>query len=206
MTAGLWTVVYRAAEVKAWTCCVERKRLNDVDKAQTASGPEMIRSDYRRVFAVPPPTHQAANLVFSLGPFGTSDPAPLISPSSLCSHSPPTSHAGPYPPWRSRPVRHLDCCSSLPLAYTLMCSSSADTRRIFHAVFQNQLPIITRRLSTEERLQIRPGDVYVWEERTQHSVDQAGLAIERWTDCFGWGPSRVREVCLHISGYTFRIC
>ncbi|KAH7105190.1 Gti1/Pac2 family-domain-containing protein [Auriculariales sp. MPI-PUGE-AT-0066] len=68
-----------------------------------------------------------------------------------------------------------------------------DARHIFYAVHQRRLPIITRRLSTEERLQIRPGDVYVWEEKTQHSVENSGLAIERWTDCFGWGPSRVRD-------------
>ncbi|EJD54834.1 hypothetical protein AURDEDRAFT_110294, partial [Auricularia subglabra TFB-10046 SS5] len=68
-----------------------------------------------------------------------------------------------------------------------------DARLIFHAVYLGKLPMVTRRLSSEERSRIRPGDVYVWEEKTQHHVEQAGLSIERWTDCFAWGPSRVRD-------------
>lgn len=43
--------------------------------------------------------------------------------------------------------------------------SPADARTIFHAVFLNVIPMVTRRLDTEERGLITTGSVYVWEER-----------------------------------------
>lgn len=43
--------------------------------------------------------------------------------------------------------------------------SPADARIIFHAVFLTILPMVTRRLDTEERSLITTGSVYVWEER-----------------------------------------
>ncbi|EAU91089.2 hypothetical protein CC1G_03257 [Coprinopsis cinerea okayama7 len=70
--------------------------------------------------------------------------------------------------------------------------SPADARVIFHAVFNDILPIVTRRLDTEERSLIQPGAVYVWEERGPHA-ELTGVGIERWTDGIRWGPSRVRE-------------
>lgn len=45
----------------------------------------------------------------------------------------------------------------------------------------------------EERRFVRPGSVFVWEERSTTS-EAAGLGIERWTDGLRWGPSRVRDV------------
>ncbi|KAL0576337.1 hypothetical protein V5O48_005635 [Marasmius crinis-equi] len=56
----------------------------------------------------------------------------------------------------------------------------------------NILPMVTRRLDTEERSLITPGSVYVWEERGPHA-ELTGVGIERWTDGIRWGPSRVRE-------------
>lgn len=47
--------------------------------------------------------------------------------------------------------------------------SPSDARVIFHAVVLNVLPMVTRRLDTEERSQIQPGSVYVWEERGPHA-------------------------------------
>ncbi|KAG6857705.1 hypothetical protein H0H87_004121 [Tephrocybe sp. NHM501043] len=47
--------------------------------------------------------------------------------------------------------------------------SPADARVIFHAVFLNVLPMVTRRLDNEERGLITPGSVYVWEERGPHA-------------------------------------
>ncbi|KAF7427899.1 hypothetical protein PC9H_007116 [Pleurotus ostreatus] len=70
--------------------------------------------------------------------------------------------------------------------------SPADARVIFHSVYLNILPIVTRRLDTEERNTITPGSVYVWEERGPHA-EATGLGIERWTDGIRWGPSRVRD-------------
>jgi len=55
------------------------------------------------------------------------------------------------------------------------------------------LPMITRRLDTEERRAISSGCVFVWEERGGPNTEPMGLGIERWTDSIRWGPSRVRE-------------
>jgi hypothetical protein len=43
--------------------------------------------------------------------------------------------------------------------------SPSDARVMFHAVLLGILPMVTRRLDTEERSLISPGSVYVWEER-----------------------------------------
>ncbi|KAH6914423.1 Gti1/Pac2 family-domain-containing protein [Coprinopsis sp. MPI-PUGE-AT-0042] len=74
----------------------------------------------------------------------------------------------------------------------LRVRSPADARIIFHAVVTNVLPMVTRRLDSEERSLIQPGSVYVWEERGPHA-ELTGVGIERWTDGIRWGPSRVRE-------------
>ncbi|KAJ7212946.1 Gti1/Pac2 family-domain-containing protein, partial [Mycena pura] len=71
--------------------------------------------------------------------------------------------------------------------------SPADAHVIFHAVRLGRLPMITRRLDTEERRAISSGCVFVWEERGGPNTEM-GLGIERWTDSIRWGPSRVREV------------
>ncbi|KAJ2930288.1 hypothetical protein H1R20_g6838, partial [Candolleomyces eurysporus] len=70
--------------------------------------------------------------------------------------------------------------------------SPSDARTVFHAVVLDILPMVTRRLDTEERSLIQPGAVYVWEERGPHA-ELTGVGIERWTDGIRWGPSRVRE-------------
>lgn len=71
-----------------------------------------------------------------------------------------------------------------------------DAHRIFHAagVLRILGPMVHRRLDAEERRYVRPGSVFVWEERSTTS-EAAGLGIERWTDGLRWGPSRVRDVC-----------
>ncbi|TFK25215.1 hypothetical protein FA15DRAFT_591012 [Coprinopsis marcescibilis] len=74
----------------------------------------------------------------------------------------------------------------------LRIRSPADARVIFHAVVTDVLPMVSRRLDTEERSLIQPGSVYVWEERGPQS-ELTGVGIERWTDGIRWGPSRVRE-------------
>lgn len=57
--------------------------------------------------------------------------------------------------------------------------STRDAHQIFLGVARNVLPLITRRLDAEERRAIRPGNVYVWEERGNNS-EATGLGMERW--------------------------
>ncbi|KAF7305823.1 cAMP-independent regulatory protein pac2 [Mycena chlorophos] len=79
-----------------------------------------------------------------------------------------------------------------PTCTNLRIRSPADVRVIFHAVNLDILPMVTRRLDSEERGLIVPGSVYVWEERGS-TAEITGVGIERWTDGIRWGPSRVRE-------------
>jgi hypothetical protein len=55
--------------------------------------------------------------------------------------------------------------------------------------------MVTRRLDADERLALRSGCVYAWEERGPHS-EITGLGIERFTEGRRWSPSRVRDVCI----------
>ncbi|KAJ6538893.1 Gti1/Pac2 family-domain-containing protein [Mycena vulgaris] len=80
-----------------------------------------------------------------------------------------------------------------PTCYGIRVRSPADAHVIFHGVSLGILPMITRRLDTEERRNISSGCVYVWEERGGTNAEPMGLGIERWTDSIRWGPSRVRE-------------
>ncbi|KAF9010619.1 Gti1/Pac2 family-domain-containing protein [Cyathus striatus] len=79
-----------------------------------------------------------------------------------------------------------------PTCSGLRVRSPSDAHIIFHAVSMGILPIISRRLDTEERRAITSGCVYVWEERGPNA-EATGLGIERWTDSIRWGPSRVRD-------------
>lgn len=54
--------------------------------------------------------------------------------------------------------------------------SPTDARVVFHAVSLGILPMVTRRLDTEERSLISPGAVYVWEERGPHA-DVTGVSL-----------------------------
>ena len=97
-----------------------------------------------------------------------------------------------------------------PTCTDIRVRSVADALIIFYAVSKGTLPIVSRRLDSEERRCIRSGSVYVWEERGP-DAEATGvsllssplpsvplkffhfkLGIERWTDGIRWGPSRVR--------------
>ncbi len=52
-----------------------------------------------------------------------------------------------------------------PTCTDVRIRSVADALIIFHAVSKAILPIVSRRLDSEERRCIRSGSVYVWEER-----------------------------------------
>ncbi|KAI8984494.1 Gti1/Pac2 family-domain-containing protein [Mycotypha africana] len=58
-----------------------------------------------------------------------------------------------------------------------------DALIIFEACRRNQLARVQRRLSAKERIQIRSGSIFAWDER------EAGM--RRWTDGRTWSPSRV---------------
>jgi hypothetical protein len=79
-----------------------------------------------------------------------------------------------------------------PTCSGLRVRSPADAQVIFHAVSLNILPMVSRRLDTDERRAISSGCVFVWEERGPNA-EATGLGIERWTDGIRWGPSRVRD-------------
>ncbi|KAF8134248.1 Gti1/Pac2 family-domain-containing protein [Boletus edulis] len=88
-----------------------------------------------------------------------------------------------------------------PTCTILRVRSPQDAQVIFHAVYVGVLPMVTRRLDTEERRAIASGSVFVWEERGPNP-EATGLGIERWTDGKRqvvsqshnpWGPSRVRD-------------
>jgi len=62
-----------------------------------------------------------------------------------------------------------------PTCSNVRIQSTDDAHVIFHAVAMNYIPMIHRRLDTDERKQVRR------------------MGIERWTDGYRWGPSRVRD-------------
>ncbi|KII91210.1 hypothetical protein PLICRDRAFT_173100 [Plicaturopsis crispa FD-325 SS-3] len=80
-----------------------------------------------------------------------------------------------------------------PTLQDVRIRSTRDAHRVFYAVARQVVPLITRRLDAEERRAIKPGNIYVWEERGAVPQVATGLGMERWTDGMGWGPSRVRE-------------
>lgn len=79
-----------------------------------------------------------------------------------------------------------------PTCTNLKIRSSRDAHKIFYAVRQGVLQLVTRRLDTEERQALRSGCVYAWEERGP-STEVTGLGIERFTEGRRWSPSRVRD-------------
>ncbi|KDQ10265.1 hypothetical protein BOTBODRAFT_178295 [Botryobasidium botryosum FD-172 SS1] len=79
-----------------------------------------------------------------------------------------------------------------PTCVNVRIQSTADAHIIFHAVAIGYIPMIHRRLDTDERKEVRSGCVYVWEERNA-DAEATGMGIERWTDGYKWGPSRVRD-------------
>ncbi|KAH9485084.1 cAMP-independent regulatory protein pac2 [Psilocybe cubensis] len=79
-----------------------------------------------------------------------------------------------------------------PTCVGIRVRSPLDAITIIHAVHLGILPLVHRRLDTDERRAIQSGSVYVWEERGPNA-EATGLGIERWTDSISWGPSRVRD-------------
>ncbi|KAI0368292.1 hypothetical protein BV20DRAFT_1114258 [Pilatotrama ljubarskyi] len=70
--------------------------------------------------------------------------------------------------------------------------SAADAHKLFYAVQLGLLPKIEKRLDANERAALRPGDVYVWEEKGPNA-DSFSVSMERFTEGKSWTASRVRE-------------
>ncbi|KAI5187178.1 Gti1/Pac2 family transcription factor [Nematocida homosporus] len=66
--------------------------------------------------------------------------------------------------------------------------SEEESLKIIDMARMNVLPRVTSRLTEEERLMIRPGSIYVYEE------DESG--ISRWTDGKMWSSSKIYGRCL----------
>jgi hypothetical protein len=81
-----------------------------------------------------------------------------------------------------------------PTCTNVRIRSTQDAHKIFFAIQQGLLLMVTRRLDAEERLALKTGCVYAWEERGPHT-EVTGLGIERFTEGRRWSPSRVRDVC-----------
>ncbi|PPQ74751.1 hypothetical protein CVT24_003858 [Panaeolus cyanescens] len=79
-----------------------------------------------------------------------------------------------------------------PTCTGIRIRSTQDAHKIFRAIQQGYLHMVTRRLDADERAALRSGCVYAWEERGPHS-EITGLGIERFTEGRRWSPSRVRD-------------
>lgn len=68
-----------------------------------------------------------------------------------------------------------------PTISGLHVRTTSDAFIIFHAVRHEILPMVKRRLDAEERRNITPGDVFVWEERGTNTeaseVSSANFAV-----------------------------
>lgn len=78
-----------------------------------------------------------------------------------------------------------------PTCVNLRIRSIDDALRIFTAVRQGVLRMVSRRLTADERLSLSSGCIYVWEERKDSSV----RGMERFTEGRKWKPSRTQDVC-----------
>lgn len=107
--------------------------------------------------------------------------------SSICYY---LSHLVQLPPYS--PLRFN---MQQPTCTNVRIRSTGDAHKVFASVQQGLLQMVTRRLDAEERLALRSGCIYAWEERGPHS-EITGLGIERFTEGRRWSPSRVRDVCI----------
>ena len=80
-----------------------------------------------------------------------------------------------------------------PTCKNVRIRSIQDVHKIFAAVQRGWLKMITRRLDADERMALRSGCIYVWEERGPNT-EVTGLGMERFTEGRRWSPSRVRDV------------
>ncbi|KAI0780243.1 Gti1/Pac2 family-domain-containing protein [Fomes fomentarius] len=80
-----------------------------------------------------------------------------------------------------------------PTITNLRVRNVRDAEIILHAVALGILPMVVHRLADEERLALRSGCIYVWEERSSNPLEATGQEIQRFTEGRSWGPSRARD-------------
>ena len=108
-----------------------------------------------------------------------------------------------------------------PTCTGLRVRSSSDAHLIFHAVFLKLLPMVTRRLDTEERRSISSGCIYVWEERgpnaeatgvcskftlSKFAANRATLARNRTLDGFHQMGAKPCERCRYPMFFHACLC
>lgn len=83
-------------------------------------------------------------------------------------------------------IRNADDANRSVLTLSLSVFSISPSRlvdiRVLHAVRNNVLPMVKRRLDDQERLSLRSGCVYVWEERGNNPLEVTGQEIQRFTE------------------------
>ena len=109
-----------------------------------------------------------------------------LLPSPVASAPPP---AGPPQPCAPQNVA---AGMQRPTLENIHIRSVDDAKKLFYAVQLGWLPRIERRLDAQERRMLKPGSVYVWEEKGP-STDSYQVSIERWTEGLSWSASRIRE-------------
>ena len=107
------------------------------------------------------------------------------SPAICLNLSPHRTSCLPLEAWVTPHIRHCVCFSitdGLPHAHSSRTDlrDANDAHIVFEAVRLGVLPLIKRRLTSDERDQLTSGNVFVWEE-AEH---KGGL--ERWTDGRRW--------------------
>lgn len=98
----------------------------------------------------------------------------LNDPSLRFPNHPP--HIYPFTSQHPSTLRLRIATMHQPTCVNLRVRTPLDAHTIFHAVHEGILPMITRRLDTEERRAISSGCVYVWEERGA-SAEATGVCI-----------------------------
>ena len=78
------------------------------------------------------------------------------------------------------PVPNVPTYRQQPTLNNVRIRTAQDALQVFYGVARNTLTLLSRRLDTDERRQIRPGNVYVWEDRSATTSETAGLNMERW--------------------------
>ena len=118
---------------------------------------------------------------------------PFPLPSSLRFPLPPPAPAYSPPSPSSPPPLIMSSAMQRPTLTNVHIRSAADAHKLFYAVQLGLLPKIEKRLDANERAALRPGDVYVWEEKGPNT-DSFSVSMERFTEGKSWTASRVREV------------
>ncbi|KAJ7451858.1 hypothetical protein B0H11DRAFT_2075489 [Mycena galericulata] len=90
------------------------------------------------------------------------------------------------------PQQHWQLAAQQPTCTNLRIRSVEDAHKVFYAVRKGILRMVTRRLDADERMALRTGCCYAWEERNPNT-EITGLGIERFTEGRRWSPSRVRD-------------